>query len=103
MAEPHVGSALVAKRGELAGEVQRCRRELRELDEQLGHLDAAESKSRTSRGCVPRSGWRKAAEKNSTAVRPRGSTEPFSRIPGANLGTGSAEFRGRVGAPPAIR
>jgi len=41
MAEPHVVSALVAKRGELAGEVQRHRRELRQLDEQLGHLDAA--------------------------------------------------------------
>jgi len=41
MAEPHVVSALVAKRGELAGEIQRYRRELRRLDEQLGHLDAA--------------------------------------------------------------
>jgi hypothetical protein len=41
MAEPHVVSALVAKRGELAGEVQRHRRELQQLDEQLGHLDAA--------------------------------------------------------------
>jgi hypothetical protein len=41
MAEPHVVSALVVKRGELAGEVQRCHRQLRELDEQLGHLDAA--------------------------------------------------------------
>lgn len=41
MAEPHVVSALVAKRGELAGEVQRYRRELQRLDEQLGHLDAA--------------------------------------------------------------
>jgi hypothetical protein len=40
MAEPHVVSALVAKRGELAGEMQRYRRELRRLDEQLGHLDA---------------------------------------------------------------
>jgi hypothetical protein len=41
MAEPHVVSALMAKHGELAGEVQRCLRELQELDEQLGHLDAA--------------------------------------------------------------
>jgi len=41
MAESHVVSALVAKRGELAGEVQRRQRELRRLDEQLGHLDAA--------------------------------------------------------------
>jgi hypothetical protein len=41
MGEPHVVSALVAKRGELAGEVQRHRRELRRLDEQLVHLDAA--------------------------------------------------------------
>jgi len=41
MSEPHVVSALVAKRGELSGEVQRHRRELRRLDEQLGHLDAA--------------------------------------------------------------
>jgi hypothetical protein len=41
MAESHVVSALVAKRGELAGEMQRYRRELRRLDEQLGHLDAA--------------------------------------------------------------
>lgn len=40
MAEPHVVSALVAKRGELAGEMQRYRRELRRLDAQLGHLDA---------------------------------------------------------------
>jgi len=40
MAEPHVVSALVAKRGELAGEVQRYCRELRRLDEQLGHLEA---------------------------------------------------------------
>lgn len=41
MAESHVVSALVAKRGELAAEVQRHRRELRRLDEQLGHLEAA--------------------------------------------------------------
>jgi hypothetical protein len=41
VAESHVVSALVAKRGELAGDVQRHRRELRRLDEQLGHLDAA--------------------------------------------------------------
>lgn len=41
MAESHVVGALVAKRGELAGDVQRHRRELRRLDEQLGHLDAA--------------------------------------------------------------
>ena len=41
MAESHVVSALVAKRGELAGDVQRHRRELRRLDEQLIHLDAA--------------------------------------------------------------
>ena len=40
MAESHVVSALVAKRGELAGEMQRYRRALRRLDEQLGHLDA---------------------------------------------------------------
>ena len=41
MAEPHVLSALVAKRGHLAGEMQQHRRELRQLEEQLGHLDVA--------------------------------------------------------------
>jgi hypothetical protein len=41
MSEPHVMSARVTKRGELAGEVQRHRRELQQLDEQLGHLNAA--------------------------------------------------------------
>jgi hypothetical protein len=41
MAEAHVVSAVVPKQGELAGEVQRHRLELRRLDEQLGHLVAA--------------------------------------------------------------
>jgi hypothetical protein len=40
MAESHVVSGLVAKRGELAGEAERCRRELHRLAEELGHLDA---------------------------------------------------------------
>jgi hypothetical protein len=40
MAESHVVSGLVAKRGELAGEVERCRRELHRLADELGHLDA---------------------------------------------------------------
>jgi hypothetical protein len=40
MAESHVVSGLVAKRGELAGEAEHCRRELRRLADELGHLDA---------------------------------------------------------------
>ena len=40
MAESQVVSGLVAKRGELAGEVERHRRELQPLGEELGHLDA---------------------------------------------------------------
>jgi hypothetical protein len=40
MAESHVVSGLVAKRGELAGEVERCRRELHRLADELDHLDA---------------------------------------------------------------
>jgi len=40
MAESHVVSGLVAKRGELAGRVQLCRRELRQLADELVHLDA---------------------------------------------------------------
>jgi len=40
MAESHVVSGLVAKRGELAGEVEHCRRELHRLADELGHLDA---------------------------------------------------------------
>ena len=40
MAESHVVSGLVAKRGDLAGEVERCRRELHRLADELGHLDA---------------------------------------------------------------
>ena len=40
MAESHVVSGLVAKRDELAGEVERCRRELHRLADELGHLDA---------------------------------------------------------------
>ena len=40
MAESHVVSGLVAKRGELAGRVARCRQELQRLAEQLGHVDA---------------------------------------------------------------
>lgn len=41
MAESHVVSGLVAKRGELAGEVEHHRRELQRLTEALGHVDAA--------------------------------------------------------------
>jgi hypothetical protein len=40
MAQSHVVSGLVAKRGELAGEAECCRRELHRLTEALGHLDA---------------------------------------------------------------
>ncbi len=36
----HVVSGLVAKRGELAGEAEHCRRELQRLAVELGHLDA---------------------------------------------------------------
>jgi hypothetical protein len=60
MAESHVVSALVAKRGELAGDVQRHRRELQRLDEQLGHLDAAIrlfAPDYDLRGCVPANAW----------------------------------------------
>jgi hypothetical protein len=40
MAESHVVSGLVAKRGELAGEAERHRRALDRLAEKLRHLDA---------------------------------------------------------------
>ena len=40
MAESQVVSGLVAKRGELAGEVEHHRRELQRLAEELGHVDA---------------------------------------------------------------
>ncbi len=40
MAESHVVSGLVAKRGELAGEVEHYRRELHRLADELGHVDA---------------------------------------------------------------
>lgn len=40
MAESHVVSGLVAKRGELSGQMEHCRRELDRLAEELGHLDA---------------------------------------------------------------
>jgi len=40
MAESHVVSGLVAKRGELAGEAERYRREWQRLTDELGHLDA---------------------------------------------------------------
>jgi len=40
MAESHVLSGLVAKRGELAGEVERHRGELHRLAEALSHVDA---------------------------------------------------------------
>ena len=40
MAESHVLSGLVAKRGELAGEVECHRRELQRLAEALGHVEA---------------------------------------------------------------
>jgi len=40
MAESHVVSGLVAKRGELAGQAEQCRRELHRLAGELGHLDA---------------------------------------------------------------
>jgi hypothetical protein len=39
MAESHVLSGLVAKRGELAGEAERCDRELHRLGDELRHLD----------------------------------------------------------------
>lgn len=40
MAESLVVSGLVAKRGELAGEVEHYRRELQRLADELGHVDA---------------------------------------------------------------
>ena len=40
MAQSFVVSGLVAKRSELAGEVEHYRRELQRLGEELGHLDA---------------------------------------------------------------
>jgi len=40
MAESPVLTGLVAKRGELAGEAEHCRRELHRLADELGHLDA---------------------------------------------------------------
>lgn len=40
MAELHVVSALVAKRGELAGQAQLCHQEWQRLTAELGHLDA---------------------------------------------------------------
>ena len=40
MAESHVVSGLVAKRGELAGKAERHRRALDQLAEELSHLDA---------------------------------------------------------------
>ena len=40
MAELHVVSALVAKRGEVAGQAEQCHRELQRLAAELGHLDA---------------------------------------------------------------
>ena len=40
MVESHVVSGLVAKRGELAGEAERHRRELHRLADELVHLDA---------------------------------------------------------------
>ena len=40
MAESQVVSGLVAKRGELAGQVEHYRRELHRLADELGHLDA---------------------------------------------------------------
>jgi hypothetical protein len=41
MAESHVVTGLVAKRAELAGRIEVCRRELKRLEANVGHLDAA--------------------------------------------------------------
>jgi len=41
MAESHVVSGLVAKRGELAGQIEQCRRELERLVANMGHLDGS--------------------------------------------------------------
>jgi hypothetical protein len=41
MAQSHVVSGLVAKRGELAGQAEHHGRELKRLAQELGHLDAA--------------------------------------------------------------
>ena len=41
MAESHVVSGLVAKRAELAGQVEQCRRELEQLVANLDHLDGS--------------------------------------------------------------
>lgn len=40
MSESHVISALVAKRGELAGQAAQCQEQLRRLSEELVHVDA---------------------------------------------------------------
>jgi hypothetical protein len=41
MAESHVVTGLVAKRAELAGQIEACRRELEHLEADVGHLDGA--------------------------------------------------------------
>ena len=41
MAESHVVTGLVAKRAELAGRIEACRRELERLETDVGHLDSA--------------------------------------------------------------
>ncbi len=41
MAESHVVSGLVAKRAELAGQVEQCRLELERLVADMGHLDGS--------------------------------------------------------------
>ena len=41
MAESHVVTGLVAKRAELAGQIETCRRELEHLEADVGHLDGA--------------------------------------------------------------
>ncbi len=41
MAESHVVSGLVAKRAELSGQVEQCRRELERLVANVGHLDGS--------------------------------------------------------------
>ena len=60
MAESHVVTGLVAKRGQLAGRIEQCRRELERLVADVGHLDgsiklfAPDYKLESIRAKVPR-------------------------------------------------
>jgi len=105
MAELHVVSALVVKRGELAGQAQLCHQELQRLAAELGHLDAtirlfapaydlgairprkrrepggAAAPDRKGRGAGGRVGWRRAG----LGAGVRGSGRQTLRAPGVAL------------------